>query len=321
MNPVLASESLPTSSMPPDLWIWAVPTLVLTAILGFLAGVYLERSSVSRRLDRAKRDLSRLFTVVMDSLESAQSACAILERTTEFAMNSSQVEQLNQKRNSLLDSLTAIANRAIASRAAASLHESEPRPSSQRATQDVSEIESIDWAMEPTDSHTKLPNREAFEENAEKLIEFAEQSGLDGGVLLIKVDKQRQLIQRFGEGGFKGFLEATTRILCKSIRDEDVVCKYGADTFGILMPDVHGDDGRRIADTIRNTIRHHNFRLEEGGPEIFVTASLGFATCGPGDNTYLLLNRAGDALAKSERRGRNQLHVYSGDELEHCISS
>ena len=37
---------------------------------------------------------------------------------------------------------------------------------------------------------------------------------------------------------------------------------------------VEGQTLRRLAQTIRDTVRHYHFRLEESGPEVLVTASL-----------------------------------------------
>ena len=78
---------------------------------------------------------------------------------------------------------------------------------------------------------------------------------------------------------------------------------------------------RRLAQTICDTVRHYHFRLEESGPEVLVTASFGLTQCRPGDNADLILNRVENALAKSQRRGRNQLHLHNGDLLVQCLAS
>ena len=109
------------------------------------------------------------------------------------------------------------------------------------------------------------------------------------------------------------------RVVLRAARDADSVCHYNGSTFGVLMPNVDDSTGRKLAEAIRQTVRQYHFRLDESGPEVLVTASFGYTTCLPDDNHDLALNRAGNALAKSERRGRNQLHVHDGNTLANCL--
>jgi PleD family two-component response regulator len=54
---------------------------------------------------------------------------------------------------------------------------------------------------------------------------------------------------------------------------------------------------------------------------VLVTASFGFTECPPHDSAEAALARAGDALAQSTRRGRNQLHVYADEAVVHCAAT
>ncbi len=99
------------------------------------------------------------------------------------------------------------------------------------------------------------------------------------------------------------------------------MCRLTEDSFGVLFPSVDAEAGRRLAQAVRNSVRFHTFRLHDVGPEVLVTASFGYATCTPEDDAETALVRAGDALARSIRRGRNQLHLADGQSVVHCAAA
>ena len=86
------------------------------------------------------------------------------------------------------------------------------------------------------------------------------------------------------------------------------------------MPAVDARTGGELAGTIRDRVRGYRFRLDETGPEVLVTASFGYTRLFPGDTVELALNRAGNALDRSLRRGRNQLHIHDGRGMTHSMA-
>ena len=63
------------SDVPADLWVWGAVTLLMTAVIGFAAGVCYAQASVKWTYRRARTHLSKLFTAVIGALETAQEAC------------------------------------------------------------------------------------------------------------------------------------------------------------------------------------------------------------------------------------------------------
>jgi PleD family two-component response regulator len=108
--------------------------------------------------------------------------------------------------------------------------------------------------------------------------------------------------------------------VCRAARDDDLVCRCNSETLGIIFPGLDIDSGARLGRMIRDSIRNHHFHMGETGPEVIVTASLGCTPCRPDEDADLVLNRALDAVSKSQRLGRNQLHVHDGRGLVHCFA-
>jgi diguanylate cyclase (GGDEF)-like protein len=298
------------SSVPPEFWAWSVATILFTAALGFGAGVQYARSSPDRALRRARHHCARLYEIVLGTIDKAQQACSLLETLPTLTLSTDEVERLDAGRGRLLDTIVRIVERQ--SRA----QELETLPRKATSLQDLN----LTWVRTPEDPKTAVPGREAFDQNLRALLVAGAQLAFPSGLLLVTVDKLDHLKVRFGAEGADHFLRKMASLLCRSLRDQDLLCRWGDNAFGVLMPFTDAEEGRRLATGIRDTVRSYHFRLDESGPEVLVTASFGYTLCPPNDSPDLALNRASAALEKSERCGRNQLHVHDGRQTVRCLA-
>lgn len=293
--------------------------LVLTAGLAFSAGAWFGRGAPERALKRARHRLGDLVRVVQRTLDSAQEACDLLGKFPKLLLSLEQLERLDRRQSQLLNTIGEIVTRQR-ERAAATL------PAMLAATEELSAARpgvpfSVTWVRTPEDPETELPDASAFETNLAAMLEAAGQSGTPCGVLLVKVDRLEHLRTRCGWTGARQFIRRIARICTQAARDADLICRSGDDTLGLLMPAVEPSAGYRLAEEIRAAVRGHRFRIDETGAEVLVTASFGYASCGGGDDVHLVLSRAGDAIARSQERGRNQLHVHDGASARLCATS
>ena len=293
--------------------IWAAVAVLLASAIGFAAGFWYARLSAGWALQRARFQVAKLFQIVISTLEAAQQTCDFLERCPNLRLNATQVGQLDRKRSRLVESMANIIKRHQATLANA-LQDAQKRKRQKRGLVD------IQWVSSPDDKRTGLPGRSAFEQNLNLLLKAGTEADQPSGLLMIKVDKADQLQRRFGRQGAENLLRNMAGVICRSVRGQDLVCQYSTDAFGILIPAIEPQDGRELAETIRNTVRQHKPQLGESGPEVLVTASFGFSSCRPNDSIDLVMSRANDALLKSQRHGRNQLHVYDDGTLVHCLA-
>ncbi|HUG89993.1 MAG TPA: GGDEF domain-containing protein [Planctomycetaceae bacterium] len=295
------------------LWLWGALTLVLTAVLAFLAGMAFARVSARWTLERARRHVARLVPLVVDSLRTADEACRSLAEITALRLTAVQLEQIAASRTRLVETWSRIDERQQETALRDALE-------AQRTAQAAAEFH-VGWVREPADERSGLPDRGALNDNLDRLLFEGSRAEVDSGLLLIRIDRLDPLRTRFGPRAPQQLVERMARLLCQSIRDKDLVCRFSADSFAVLMPGVDRTTGDRLADAIRGTVRDHHFRLEETGPEVFVTASFGYTGIKPHENADLVIDRAVHALAESERRGRNQLHVHDGSQAVHCAAT
>jgi diguanylate cyclase (GGDEF)-like protein len=297
-------------------WVWAVATLVLAAGLGFVAGVSYSGRASDRGLRKAAKTLTSLYALVLDSLENSQKIVALLEGFPKLALSVEQVERLESKRSSLLETVGRIIG---------AHRESSARQVEAKQTEDKLKARpkpfKMPWKRDALDSHTGLPDRASFDANLALMLDLGTRAEQPSGLLLVRIDRMDQLKSRFGIAGSDAFMKDVAALLAQCVREQDLTCRLASDTFAVLIPGVDAENGRKLSQAVRNAVRVHNFRIHDGGPEVLVTASFGFTGCPPHDNAEAALGRAGDALAQSTRRGRNQLHVYDGAALVHCATS
>jgi diguanylate cyclase (GGDEF)-like protein len=288
---------------PPSFWAWGIGTAALSIVIGFVAGVCYARMAVRFAYSRAKTRLSNLLELVHQPIDSAQQACDMLSQFPYAVLTTKQTDRLDNKRSRLMETVASVVDR------------QQDITSNKKSATPAADLEpfEVTWIRDPEEKVTGLPDRLAFEANLESLIDAGCRSETEGDLLLIRVDKLDHLRSRFKDAGVKTFLQSMSRIIFLSLRDEDLLCQYAEDTFAVLMPAVDETISRKLAETIRDTVRHHHFRLDANGPEVIVTASFGYTPCLPHEHSHLVLNRADDAMQSSSKRGRNQLHIHDGN--------
>ena len=146
---LLLAVSPSGTAVPPEFWLWIAATLLLTAGLGFAAGYFYARWSVEWAVDRAKKQLSSLYELVVQSLEAAHAACALLENFPQMRLTTEQTETLECKRSGLQNTISSIVARQLA----------ETTPPDDRAVAEKQlEPFSLEWTRSPEDPGTGLPS-------------------------------------------------------------------------------------------------------------------------------------------------------------------
>jgi diguanylate cyclase (GGDEF)-like protein len=273
--------------------------LLLAVAAGFVAGVWCAPALQERAVRRAARHIQRMYELTVSQLDAAGRMCRLLGDFPAPELSTTQWERLEQTRTQLLDAWRTVAERQSPQ---ARLEQTEPGELSFQ----------VAWQRSPVDSATQLPDRSAFDANLGLMLSEAQKFNRPCGLLLVRMDKCDALQRRYGADVLVKLQSRLATLVIKSVRDDDLVCRLQPDVFGVLLPAVSPIAGARIAEAVRSAVREHRFRVEETGQEYLATASFGYACGLPTEPATLLMDRAGEALAKSQVLGRNQLHVHDG---------
>jgi diguanylate cyclase (GGDEF)-like protein len=301
------SNSIFLAEMTVGVWAFAAAGFLVAAVVGFAAGVNYAKHAAQRAVERVRKGLASLYGHVVSSIETARSACQMLETFPDLKLSMEQLGRLQEKQSSLLQAVQRIVD--------GQQVPVEPEPPPAVTMPDMT------WVLEPQHAVTKLPDRAAFDANRDMLARLAAESGFSTGLLLVQIDRVDHLKRRFGVAGMQTFTRTMAGLICRSMRDADVACQFAPETFAVLMPGATEAAARETAESIRRTIRHHHFRSSDNGPEVMVTASFGLAEFAGEDGPDLAIARAENALQSSRKQGRNQLFFDSGRSLVACVPS
>ncbi|WP_217912924.1 putative bifunctional diguanylate cyclase/phosphodiesterase [Miltoncostaea marina] len=108
-----------------------------------------------------------------------------------------------------------------------------------------------------TDSLTGLPNRRLFHDRVEQAIAQARRHGRRAAVMLIDLDRFKEVNDTLGHRAGDVVLDETARRLRGALRDSDTIARLGGDEFAVLLPDVP-DVGaaERVAAVLSEAIAH-----------------------------------------------------------------
>ncbi len=159
------------------------------------------------------------------------------------------------------------------------------------------------------DALTGLPSRKALNERLAVEQERAARYGRPFSVIIIDVDRFKDVSDRHGHAAGDELLRRLAEILRTNTRPTDLPARYGGDEFVLLMPETRLDQALAAAERIRCRTQE-----ELADPQGALTAvSCGVAEwSAPKDaNVEALLARADGALYQAKRSGRNRVSAVA----------
>lgn len=159
-----------------------------------------------------------------------------------------------------------------------------------------------------TDFLTGLPNRRAFRETMENLIEQAERDGRPLSLLVADLNDLKLLNDRKGHLAGDQALQLVGKVL-RLVAPEGLAFRIGGDEFALLLPGQGAETARILAEQIAAKVREDR-EANESYAKIGV--SIGVA-CYPDDaaNGTALLESADEAMYQAKVGHRRSIEVYS----------
>jgi diguanylate cyclase (GGDEF)-like protein len=154
------------------------------------------------------------------------------------------------------------------------------------------------------DSLSGLPNRTLLTDRFEQALRADARSGTSTGLLLIDLDRFKEINDTFGHHYGDELLSQIGPRLAGVLREVDTVSRLGGDEFAVLLPDVGSvDHALVVASKLRETLRAS---FQVSGVDLDVEASVGVVVSGEhGLDTVTLMQRADIAMyvAKTQNLG------------------
>lgn len=161
--------------------------------------------------------------------------------------------------------------------------------------------------MATVDGLTGLYNHRYFMEQLKKEFTRARRYKNWLSLILIDIDFFKHYNDANGHLAGDRVLRKVAHTIKKSVREMDIVARWGGEEFALLLPENNAQKGMIVAEKIRRGVEALRFRNEKAQPNGKLTISLGVAENSPDLKNYReMFKRADAALYHAKHQGRNR---------------
>jgi len=157
------------------------------------------------------------------------------------------------------------------------------------------------------DPLTETGNRVALQQTLKREVDIAKRTLQPLSVLMVDIDHFKRINDSHGHIIGDQALIAVANALKDSLRNVDMVFRYGGEEFVVLLSNTSREAASMVGERLRMAVLGIQYLVENRAIELSV--SLGCATLLPGESMDSILRRADSALYVSKREGRNRLSM------------
>jgi diguanylate cyclase (GGDEF)-like protein len=157
-----------------------------------------------------------------------------------------------------------------------------------------------------TDGLTGLLNRKHILELLDREISRSRRYGHPVSVLMLDIDHFKNVNDTYGHQTGDAVMRRLADCLCETVRENDLVGRYGGEEFLILLPDSNARNSAQTAQRIRKMVQ--DLEIETSNENVSVTVSIGVSSYPQyGQDANAVICAADAALYQAKSSGRNQV--------------
>lgn len=157
-----------------------------------------------------------------------------------------------------------------------------------------------------TDGLTGLFNRRHFSERIDEEFSKATRYKTPLSLLIMDVDHFKRVNDTYGHQVGDVVLVAVAQILRQSVRETDLIGRYGGEEFVVLLPHTDTEQAGAVAEKIRKAVSE-TFIGEMDGKAVTISIGLAGLNGVEADNVEDLIRHADGALYRAKEEGRNRV--------------
>jgi len=156
-------------------------------------------------------------------------------------------------------------------------------------------------ALSLIDELTGLYNRRGFLTLVKQQTKIAERIGQEMLLVFADIDKMKLINDTLGHKEGDRALIDTANILRKTLRNSDIIARFGGDEFVALAMEACDEHAEIIYSRLQDNIKSHN---EKEVRPYKISLSLGFVCCTPGSSIEELLIQADQLMYEDKQKKR-----------------
>ncbi|MBF0316749.1 MAG: bifunctional diguanylate cyclase/phosphodiesterase [Nitrospirae bacterium] len=166
------------------------------------------------------------------------------------------------------------------------------------------------------DPLTNLFNQRVFWELMQYESGRAHRRNYSFGLMVIDFDNFKTINDSYGHHFGDRFLQLAAIKLRQSLRDGDILARYGGDEFTIILPETTEEQALLVATRLTNDLKTLDLK-DPDGKEIQTTASVGISICPTHSRDIKELFRIADgAMYKSKKKGKNMISLPTNEDID-----
>ena len=163
-------------------------------------------------------------------------------------------------------------------------------------------------SMALTDVLTGVYNRRYALRHMEGLMKRVGDTGKALSVLVCDLDRFKSVNDTYGHAAGDEVLKQFAQCCTQSMRNVDMVARFGGEEFVILLPDTDGDNAVKAAERLCRKVANTPMQVAEAPDgKLAVTVSIGVASTTQSMSGEELIKLADAALYRAKQGGRNQV--------------
>lgn len=154
-----------------------------------------------------------------------------------------------------------------------------------------------------TDSLTGILNRRALFQRLEEAYKLSLRHNYPLSILMLDIDFFKRINDTWGHQAGDSVLTVTAETIRESIRDTDLLGRFGGEEFLVVLPHTTLDGGLKVAEKIRRNLESLTWPIQN----LHVTLSGGLASLSNSGGIDPLIQRADQNLYIAKQKGRNRI--------------
>lgn len=156
-----------------------------------------------------------------------------------------------------------------------------------------------------TDDLTKLFTRKFLIEHIEKEKRDFTKTSKVFSLIMIDIDYFKNINDQYGHSCGDHILIRVSKKLKNSLREKDIIARWGGEEFLILLPQTELEEGKIVAKRMLNDIRKTKYCYED--IELSVSISCGMTEYKIDQSIDKIIKETDKKLYEAKRKGRNQI--------------
>lgn len=157
-----------------------------------------------------------------------------------------------------------------------------------------------------SDSLTQVSNRRYLLARLKEEIHRSARFRYNFSFLMLDIDFFKQVNDKYGHLVGDAVLREAAKVIRESVRQMDLVGRYGGEEFGVVLPETDKKQAAFAAERIRRALEEKRIRAYD--EELKVTASIGSATYPDHAKSIPeMIEIADQALYRAKEQGRNRV--------------